>query len=388
MTVNKNSFIYVSPSLIPSKSANSVHVIMQCAAIIAEGENLTLFASRSIKDKSTMQRLILEAYGVDLSSAKIITFFNRIQKLLNLRIALLALSFLILWDGKMTVLSRNLYYSFFHAIIFCKPLIFETHQVEKGFRKILQRIVMRCQLVHTIVISRKLKEILKEVHGVAPYSTIILPDAAPDGLMPAPISKRSENLYYRLNISRKNWYAVCGYFGQLYEGRGIEIIEYMARERQDVLFVVYGGESYDVSRSKKKNRDLSNIYFGGHISHPDTQELMRCMDILLMPYQKKVSIGTKSDDTAKWMSPMKMFEYMASGLPIISSDLPVLREVLDDMRNAILVSPTDPQEWCYALDRLVDNIDLAQSIGKQAYNDYKEKYTWGVRARKILDLVN
>ena len=52
---------------------------------------------------------------------------------------------------------------------------------------------------------------------------------------------------------------------------------------------------------------------------------MLAVDILIMPYQKNVAIGAKGHDTARWMSPMKMFEYMASGNPIISSNLAALK---------------------------------------------------------------
>ena len=68
-----------------------------------------------------------------------------------------------------------------------------------------------------------------------------------------------------------------------------------------------------------------------------------------MPYQRNVSIGIKGSNTADWMSPLKLFEYMSSGVPIISSDLPVLREILEDRRNALLVPPKNFDSWDEAL---------------------------------------
>lgn len=384
----KNAFGYVSPSSIPSSSANSVHVVMQCAALLCQGVKLSLFANRTFEDKENLSDKISEAYGVDLSNANLVTFHARVHKFLNLRIALYAS--LQLCSGKMPekVLSRNLYYSFFHAVVIRKPLVFETHQVEYGFRKFLQRWTMTRPWVKTIVISKKLEEILTEEHGVAPYKTIVLPDAAPDGIVLAPKSKKYEKLYEKFKLPRRNWNSVCGYFGQLYQGRGVEIIESMARKRPDILFLVYGGEPKDVTRCRENNCELPNIIFGGHVSHPEAQKLMRCVDFLLMPYQRKVSIGVKGHDTGRWMSPMKMFEYMAAGVPIISSDLSSLREILINEQNALLVSPSDPKDWCEALDRLASDSELANSIGKQAYQDYREKYTWGTRALAILALVN
>ena len=82
--------------------------------------------------------------------------------------------------------------------------------------------------------------------------------------------------------------------------------------------------------------------------------MSRC-DVLLMPYQRKVSIGDHSADTSRWMSPMKMFEYMAAKKPFISSDLDVLREVLTDEVNALLVDPENVKAWDKALKRLISN---------------------------------
>ena len=384
----KDSFAYISPSSIPSSSANSVHVVMQCAALLSEVGQLSLFANRTLKHEGNLIEEINVRYGVDLSNANLITFHSRLDKFLNLRIALYAFFKLLLGKMPEKVISRNLYYSFLHAIVLRKPLVFETHQIEYGFRKGIQKLIMTRSWVKTIVISKKLEEILAEEHGVCPYQTTVLPDAAPDRLLIAPKSKEYEKLYQKIKLPLRNWKSVCGYFGQLYEGRGIEIIEGMARERPEILFLVYGGEPKDIALRREVNGDLPNIFFGGHVSHPEAQELMRCVDFLLMPYQPKVSIGVKGHDTGRWMSPMKMFEYMASGVPIISSDLPVLREVLVDRKNAILVSPSDQLEWCGALDLLSSDVCLADSIGNRAHQDYRERYTWGARARAILSLGN
>ena len=161
----------------------------------------------------------------------------------------------------------------------------------------------------------------------------------------------------------------------------------MARELPDVLFLVYGGDEQEVSHCRKIYSDLHNLIFNGHVFHSQAQQIMRCVDVLLMPYQKKVSIGLKSHDTGRWMSPMKMFEYMATGVPIISSDLPVLNEILTNRVNALLVNASDYHEWCKALKDLVDNPSLSISLADSAYKDYKNKYTWSIRAQKILDII-
>ena len=185
------------------------------------------------------------------------------------------------------------------------------------------------------------------------------------------------------NYHEKKWKAICGYFGQLYEGRGIDIIEKMAYFQPEVLFLVVGGNSSEVNKRHHKIK-LDNAVYTGHLPYSKVQKLMKAVDILLMPYQKKVSIGAKGHDTAKWMSPIKMFEYMASSVPIITSNLDVLKEVLIDEVNALMVPPDNLQAWQNALIRLVENKELAKNIGKQAHDDYKNNYTWSQRAYRLL----
>ena len=83
---------------------------------------------------------------------------------------------------------------------------------------------------------------------------------------------------------------------------------------------------------------------------------------------------------------MKMFEYMSCGVPIISSDLPVIREVLINKHNSLLVDPESISEWSHALKSITESSELEEKIGMNAYKDFKEKYTWNKRAESFLDL--
>jgi len=111
------------------------------------------------------------------------------------------------------------------------------------------------------------------------------------------------------------------------------------------------------------------------------------MDVLLMPYQKSVSIGIKGVDTSNWMSPMKLFEYLSAGVPIISSNISVLKEVLIDGENCLLVEPDDVNSWSIALQNIISNAELEEKLGFNAYNLYKDKYTWKHRAKGMLTLI-
>ncbi len=377
-------FTYISPSILPSRAANSVHVVMQCDALSRIGLDVKLYAKRSVPEDKKLASTIKSTYGVDLEKVQIISFFTKFNRAVNLWIAFLALWDLLKKPWPDVILSRNLYASFIIAVMLRRPLLFETHQLEHGWRKFIQRMIMSSQRVITVVISKKLEEYLTQFHGVPPSHTLVLHDAAPDGIETLPETLRYENIVQICPQAEGKWKGICGYFGHLYAGRGIEIIETMAEALPEVLFLIFGGNEEDV-QTRKKNNQCSNILFLGHVSHPVAQQAMKSVDVLLMPYQESVSIGSSGHDTARWMSPMKMFEYMATGVPIISSDLPVLREVLEDGKNALLVPPSEGEKWIIALERLLGDKKLADSLSISAHESYKAKYTWSQRARCLID---
>jgi glycosyltransferase involved in cell wall biosynthesis len=103
-----------------------------------------------------------------------------------------------------------------------------------------------------------------------------------------------------------------------------------------------------------------------------------------MPYQESVSIGIAGHDTARWMSPMKMFEYMASGAAIVSSDLPVLREVLVAEHNCLLAPAADVARWSECVARLAADAQLRERLGGNAHEDYARSHTWTIRAKSLL----
>lgn len=381
------NFCYISPSTLPSRAANSVHVVWQCDALCEAGVKVTLYAKRSMPDAKKLKGELRNVYGIQQEALDLDTVYTSLGRADSLRIALHAVRRIrSMQASEIVILSRNLYAAFILAVVYRLPLMFETHQLEMGFRKWVQRLVMRSPRVLTIVISNHLEKYLTHHHGVKPRRTLVLHDAAPEGIVPIPVADRRSGLCETVVEARGPWRQVCGYFGHLYAGRGIEIVEAMASKRPECLFLVYGGTDADIA-DRRENVCLENIIFMGHVTHPVARDLMCKVDVLLMPYQESVSIGVEGHDTARWMSPMKMFEYLGAGVPIISSDLPVLREVLENRTNSILVSPGVSNEWIAALDLLWEDKRLADNLGRCAHDQYLRKHTWTRRAEAILEAV-
>jgi glycosyltransferase involved in cell wall biosynthesis len=376
-------FHYISPSLLPSRTANSIHVINQCYALSNKGFEVFLYAKRSVIGINELKKNITKIYGISSPKLKYITYFSKLNFFDNLCIAIMAVRHCF-FSSQDYLLSRNLYAAFIFAVIFRRSILYETHQLEFGVRKFIQRFIIMSPQVKTIFISKILVKVLSEHHDLKIKNPLVLHDAAISGIMPVPYTMKRNLLSRDLNEDISSWKQVIGYFGHLFAGRGIEIIEKVANAMPDCLFLVYGGNDEHILFHRDKVR-LKNLRFMGYITHRQSQHTMKLVDILLMPYQYKVSIGVDLHDTARWMSPMKMFEYMASGVPFISSNLPVLREVLTNEVNCLLVEPDNKDAWINGILRLMNEPKFAKKIAFQAHVDYQKYYTWSHRADCLIN---
>jgi len=373
---------YISPSALPSRSANSVHVMLQCDALARLGVRVTLFAKRTVREASALRAQLESTYGIDARRLDLRTYYSSSARGDLARIAAMSVASRATRQADV-VLSRNMYAAFALGVIARRRMLFETHQLELGFRKPMQKAIMLQDAVTTVVISTKLAECLTEYHGAAPSRHLVLHDAAPAGIDMVPVQQRRGDLGAYLHENLQAWQLSCGYFGQLYAGRGIELIEEVAARSPQCLFLVFGGSDAEVQQRRVTSRNR-NVRYMGHVPRALAGQLMGMMDVLLMPYQESVSIGVAGHDTARWMSPMKMFEYMASGAAIVSSDLPVLREVLVDGHNCLLAPAADAAAWSDCVERLAKEIQLRERLGRAAHADYESTHTWTKRAEALL----
>jgi glycosyltransferase involved in cell wall biosynthesis len=217
---------------------------------------------------------------------------------------------------------------------------------------------------------------------------LALHDAAPAGIqsLSADMKIKERVSLFGKEFMDERFDKIAGYFGHLYPGRGVHIIHQLARRHPDIAFMIYGGNRDQICELKSAD-PVENFMLMGFVEPNGVIDVMRAMDILLMPYQENVSIGDKRSDTSRYMSPMKMFEYMACGVPIIASDLPSVREVLINEHNCLLATPNDVDCWSACITRLLDDDTLAQRIGHTAHIEYRSAHNWNSRAAKILNAV-
>ncbi|MBN4051292.1 glycosyltransferase, partial [bacterium AH-315-M05] len=84
--------------------------------------------------------------------------------------------------------------------------------------------------------------------------------------------------------------------------------------------------------------------------------------------------------------PNKLFEYMSSGLPVIASNFPLWKEIVEKNNCGICVDPLNPQEIAKAISFLMDNHQTAKKMGENGIKRVKEEYNWDIEGKKLIDV--
>ena len=175
-----------------------------------------------------------------------------------------------------------------------------------------------------------------------------------------------------------------GYSGHFYEGRGMQTLLHLADKFPKVKFLWVGGKQAAVEEWRQRliENNVHNVALTGFVPNIEIALYQAACEILLMPYELSIA-GSSGGNSADICSPMKMFEYMAAGRAIISSDLPVLHEVLNET-NAIFCEAENPVAWETALVNLLEDPQNRKKLGTQALADALG-YSWTERAQRAME---
>jgi len=172
---------------------------------------------------------------------------------------------------------------------------------------------------------------------------------------------------------------LVAYAGHLYPWKGVGVFVDALVRLPGVRGLVIGGRPSepDLVRVREEAGRLGvdeRVTFAGLVGPSRVAGLLREADALVLP--------TTDTRWARYTSPLKLFEYMAAGKPIVASDLPALREVLRDRENALLVAPGDPDALAAGIRRVLDDPALARRLASRALQD-AATYSWERRAERL-----
>ena len=173
------------------------------------------------------------------------------------------------------------------------------------------------------------------------------------------------------------------YAGQLYPWKGVDVLVAAMAAQEGARLVILGGlpgeADFDRVRRLVEAHGLAErVEMPGTVPPARVAEELRRAAVVAVPFLHTAM-------TEHHTSPLKAFEAMAAGRPIVASDLPSSREVLCDEKNALLVPPGDAAALAAALRTLLRDPVRAERLARAAF-DAAPRYSWAARARALAGL--
>ena len=365
----KQSILYLTLRDFPRRVANRVQT-MKMAEALSNYFDVTLTVSKLHISLSN----IFDYYGIK-KKFKIHQFGE--PKFGSFTIMLLpSILKLILIKRPNLIFIREEYPAFILSFVF-KNIIYEMHDFNPKRIWIYKRIVKNS--LKTIVITDALLKKC-ESYKLSTKNMIILPDGVDLRLFKNNISKIDARKVLRLPLKKK----IIIYSGRLSEWKGIyTLIESVKFLSNDIIVLLVGGfegETDVVQKYLTKNNLTKKIKLCGHQDHQKIPLYLKAADILALPN------SCKTEMSRYYTSPLKLFEYMASERPIVASNLPSIREILDE-DTAVLVQADSPKNLAIGIIKLINNKNKMRLIVKKAFVKVKT-FTWIERAKKIRNLLS
>jgi len=264
--------------------------------------------------------------------------------------------------------------------IFSKNIVWEGHALPANSRRYVKYFNRIRALV---VLTGEMKKQLEQA-GVRASQIMVSPDAVDLDIFGIEMSMEMARKELSLPADR----IILGYTGS-FKTKGmdkgindiIKAVNLLKKNWPKIFFVAVGGNNTDIDYYRSLAVDAGvekQILFLGKVSQDKLAIYQQAFDVLLMPFPW-------TEHYAYFMSPLKMFEYLAAKRPIVASDLPTIREILDE-KSAVFCRPDDPADLAAKIESVLKNRDLAQAIANGAY-DKSRQYTWDSRVKRIIDFI-
>ncbi|HEV8677596.1 MAG TPA: glycosyltransferase family 4 protein [Candidatus Paceibacterota bacterium] len=363
--------LYAAFARMPTEKAHGAQIMHTCAALGSLGcEVLLALPGR----KTAIAEDPFAYYRVE-RTFKIVTL--PVLDLLSLgRIGFLVSSFLFALraasrakrEGVGVAYTRDRMTAFLFYFLLSKKitLAFEAHgQEPRGLVKLLSRRAL------FVGITNGVKEILVE-RGAKPEAVLVAHDGVSLEDFARPESKEAARA--RLGLPQDEKIAL--YIGRLDGWKGAQtLLEASNLLPKGVLVAIIGGEAALVGALRAK---YPRARFLGYHEYRELPGNQAAADALVLP-------NTARDITsARYTSPLKLFSYMASGRPIVASDLPSLREVISE-ESAYFAKPDDPKSLADAIMQAL-NDERAESRAQKA-KELVSAYDWRERGRSIKEFI-
>lgn len=368
---------YIANIRLPTEKAHGIQIMKMCEAFALSGESITLLLPKRrnvIKDNPFAYYKVQDIFSIKyLPTLDLVRFGSigfRIQSF-TFALSVLFYSLFILKGNKESVFYGRDELPLVLLTSFNKKVVWETHMGHLNF--FIQLLISR--RIKTIAITNGLKNFYVE-KGVASKDIFVAPDGVDLEQFNISVSTRDARKRIGLPLDQ----IIILYTGHLYEWKGADTLARAAAlipSKIQVIFV--GGTDKHVEDFKERYGGLDNVFILGRKPHHEIPLYLKSADVLVIPNSAKEEISRS------YTSPMKLFEYMASGVPIIASDLPSLREILNN-DNAYFFKPDDAKSLAEIIKKVLVEKDERMIKAKRT-KEKVQNYSWLNRSEYILNFI-
>jgi len=374
--------LLVANARLPSERAQSIQVTQAAAAFQRLGVQTSLLYAERRGTPITTVDAVLDAQGVraaaglQLEAIACSDWIDRVPRVLQyLPARVQELSFakgaarrILRRHPRATVLSRELETARHLVRAGHVRTHLELHRVPDGAtrRRWLMEAAAGCRSI--VAISGGVHDDLVAL-GVDAGKILVEHDAHD----PARLAELPERGTARSELGLDPERPLVVYTGGLLAWKGVDVLVDAARELPAVQFLVAGGMPADLERVRAHAAGLSNVRLDGFQPPARVPLYLAAADLAVLPNRSKPKIS------ARYTSPLKAFEYMAAGLPIVASELPSLREVLGEDPLTRFARADDPISFAEAISAALDAGLARTPRGAQ--------HTWSARAERLLDVL-
>ena len=362
---------YIFNSSLPSYNPGSLQVIKTCEGIIKNGHKVTL-----ITPNTGLQLSVKKFYDLK-KIPKIIRlkFFNKFPLGLNYYLFSILAVLSILKHKYDVFITRNIF-TLIVLVLFKKKVIIEIHHDFSIESRIVNFLIYNFNFLNNknvikiIAITKPVKNFLLKNFEIAKSKIEIVPSAS--------------NIRVNFqNLKKKKRFNI-GYFGSLEKGKGADFVGALSKLDNYNNYFIYGGTFEKMEKFEKKFKN-KNLKLSSYIPYEKIKKIISKMDILLLPTNTKIIKASGGvGNLAKFTSPLKLFDYLASGKLIICSNLNVLNEIINNGKNCIVIKNLKKLNWLKEIQSVNKNLYRINKIKKNAHETSK-KYTYFNRARMILN---
>lgn len=355
--------LYITRTMIPSESAQSVQIAAMCKTFSQYLKDFQLISSLGVANEEIKR-------DYKWLRVKVVTPFRYLEFVLKI-------FFLVLGEQPTHIFTRDIVVAYIFSFLKIK-ILYEAHKEPrtKTASWMIQRLKNKNNFL-LVTISKALKDYYIKNYL---FNSEKICDCH-DGVFLHDYDKirNIDKKLLRESLSLPRDKFIVMHTGSLYAGRGAELFEVIVKNFPEIYFVHIGGLKEDIESWRSYYQYYPNIVF---IEHQKSEQLIQYQmvaDLLFYPL---------TQNTSTWWccSPMKIFEYMATGVPILGSNIGSISEVLSQ-ENSFIFDPNDAETIIKQMQFILQNSNLAKERALRAYHDIKKDYRWEVRVQKILEFM-